>query len=774
MKKLILVGSVTSLLINMNAVFAEDLGTKYDINHNWSYTPLIVREDGGSVVKVKMFKRYLWVNSKPVQIAETNFTYLKNPKEKTDLKALSETIKKSFPGNFLTTKAISNGYAIEGHWKKINRYIKMDLTKKDDHVIIVTTFARSGLTNALMPELNELHSLLKTYEDKKIPKTSFIDYFMPEAHAAGGFNPSSLTNLFNGGNTTTGPSTNTGNTGGFSIPGVNTVITTNSNVNVSGGVDIRTSDGLNNNWNNTNTNLNNLNGNLGSFNNNVGNINTNVNTNWGNTNTQIGNANSNWSNTNQQIQQQGNAANANWSNTNQQIQQQGNAANANWANTNQQIQQQGDAANANWAKTNQVMDKQGDAANANWAESNRIAAQMMDPNHMAKVAFYTAAGAALGSITMNLALEGVSAGISYLYELFTGTKKKKLEWQDFQQAMSAWDGQLNDLVKMEQIVDEFISAFDFFSDKNMSNDYIKNLNIAMRDMRFDRDVMMEQFKNEQLSLGCRRVLYDAADELDQKLKDYDKIIQFATKNNISFSKNNDNYFCQQLKELQRKILGAESQMQDLRLAILKAENQFYDKNGDAREKREDNMDQINDNVAKTIKRRENYNKEATDNAKVAYDKERDDWIAACVEAKNSEGSRIKAAIDNRFTHFFKAKGMCSTVYDNSHSFQPRDNQAQQVFAEENKLRSDLKLAANSTVDIKLSEEQMNWLTRIHVDAYCYQFAHGDEAKVPAKCKDFPEMLYSMNLSKGYEKAKNAYKNRCEDRYLSGIKKLADK
>lgn len=721
MKSIIL---ILSLVLNLNGVWAQDLGTKNDINHNWSYTPLMVRKDQNSVVKVKMFKRYLWVENKPIQVAETNFTYLKNPKEKIDLKALGETIKKSFPAKTLSTRAISNGITLEGNWKQINRFIKMDLIKKDDYMIIVTSFTRSGLSNALMPEINELHSLLKTYDEKKTPKTSFIDFFVTKANAQG-FSNTDLMNMLLSGNTTNG---------------IGSVITTNSNVKVSGNVavdgsvTVKTGADINNNWKDTNANLGNLNSN-------IGNINTNVNTNWNNTNAKIGDATT-------------------------VINNQGNAANANWADTNKILQKQGDAANANWARSNEVM-------NTNWAESNRIAAQMMDPNHMAKLAYYTAAGAALGSITMNLAVEGVTAGISFLYELFTGTKKKQLNWQDFQKAIQSWDDQLSDLTKLEKIVDEFIGAFDFFSDKNVSNDYLKNLNLAMRDMRFDRDVMMEKFKNEELSLGCRRIFYNAADELDQKLKDYDKIIQFATKNNISVDKN-QNYFCQQLKELQRKILSAETQMQDLRLAILKAENQFYDKNTDAREKREDNMDDINSGVAKTIKRRQEYNQEASKNLKASYDKERDEWISACVDSKNPEGLKIKAAIDNRFTHFFKAKAMCATVFDSSHSQQSRDEQAQEVFAAENKLRSDLQLSTNDTIDVKLSEEQMNWLTRIHVDAYCYQFAHMDQAKVPSKCKDFPEMLYSMNLSKGYDKANNAYKNRCEDKYLSGIKKLADK
>jgi hypothetical protein len=60
-----------------------------------------------------------------------------------------------------------------------------------------------------------------------------------------------------------------------------------------------------------------------------------------------------------------------------------------------------------------------------------------------------------------------------------------------------------------------------------------------------------------------------------------------------------------------------------------------------------------------------------------------------------------------------------------------------------------------------------------MDSYCYQFAHKNPKEIPAKCMNFPELLYSMNMSKGYEKAKNAYKDRCEDQYLAGIQKLSE-
>lgn len=729
---------IFSLILNFNITWAQEFNFKNTVDQNWSYTPIMTRTDKNSVVKIKMFKRYLWINQTPVQVAETNFTYLKNSQEKIDLKSLSNQIVASFPEKTLTAHSTRNGIEIEGNWKKINRHIKMDLIKNGETFIVITTFARLGLIKSLMPELNELHSFLKTYDENKFIKTSFVDFFLQKAFA-GNVTPGESGGLFGGSNITTGVGTNifgTGLTTNGSIEGTGL----GSGAIEAGGGTFGTSTGT------FGTSLGGITGTLGGG---VG-----------------GNIGASWGETNNIITTQGNTVNANLAETNNIINTQGNAVNANLAETNRIINTQGNAANANWAETN----RQASAANTNWAESNKIAAKMMDPNHMAKLAFYTAAGAALGSITMNLAVEGVTAGISFLHELFTGTKKKQLEWEDFQKAIQSWDDQLGDMVRLERVVDEFISAFDFFNNKKMSNDYLKNLNIAMRDMRFDRDLMLERSKKNELAIGCRRILYNAADELDQKLKDYDKILQFASKHNIA-GNNNENYFCQQLKELERKLLGAETQMQDLRLAILKAENQFYDKSTKSKEMRGKTVEEINGNMANTIKRREEYNNETTEDSKNTDDREKNEWVTECVAGSNGTGKQVMALYPDSVAHFFNAKRACDRVWDKAHMQRAREVKAQRILAGENKLRSDLKLNNNKTIDVKFSEEQMNWMTRIHMDAFCYQYAHVDEAKVPAKCKNFPEMLYSLKLSKGYENAKKAYDERCEDRYLKGIRKI---
>ncbi|MBC7430073.1 MAG: hypothetical protein H7336_15770 [Bacteriovorax sp.] len=722
--------------------FKASLSTSLDVfTSKWSFTPMIIKTEGESKVHTKMFKRQLWIETTPVDIADTTFVYLENPKKdedpkKNELSYIAQAVKKSF-GKDMKVSGLGSSYEIEGKFEKINRYVKVSLVKKSNYIIVVTTFARLGLYNKLQGEIEELHETLATYEGKipEAPKTSWYNFLLIDKAHAAGFN---LSKILGGSNTNSGATR-----GGLSGLSSNVTGLTNS-VN-----------GLNDSVTNFNTSLDNTNIQFGS-----------ANTNWANTNTQFGTGNANWTNTNSQI----GAANSNWADSNKQADKFNanlSESNKNWANSNSE------AAKAN--VTAAKFTDEAKAMNTNWAESNKLLAQAMDPNHMAKVAFYTAAGAALGGIAVNLAVQGVSEGIGLLVEMFTGAKKKRLEWEDFEKAMNVWDNQLNDLVKMEQAVDNYLAAFDFFEGKNLGNDYVKQLQVATRDMRFDRDMFMEKFKDQNMEVSCRKIYYDAADELDQKVKEYDKIIMFATNNGMSIKNQGANYFCSQLKELQRKILSAETQMQDLRLKILVAENQYYGKQSDEIDKRDKDINKVNSRINDTLAEKKEYDKKVMDRVLEIHKQTKNDWLSACMDGKNEQGLAMKEELSKTFAiiAYFKKKSRCSDAFAGvEETLKKRDEEAVRRIASEDELRKTLIVKANNSVEMKLSEEQMSWMSRVHMDAYCYQFAHGDTAKIPKKCSEFPELLYSMNLSKGYEKAKKAYDNKCEDRYLRGLKSIA--
>ena len=722
------------LLQSMSVTFASYVSpSEENFKSRWNYTPLVVKKEGSSEVHTKIFKRYFWIDNKPVTLADTTFIFVKNPAdneaEKNSLSSIAENVKRSF-GPAIKIKNNSNEVIISGEVSKLNRVLKMQLRKTKDSVVIITTMMRAGFAEKINGEVDELHQTLIQYKGETEVKISwhetFRKLFLKDAYAAEGLKLGNLINGF---------SNNTSSTGVGSGSG----LAFNLNADFSG---------LTNSLNSLDAQASGINTNLGT-----------ANTNWGGTNVQLGNANNNWNGTNTQL----NNANTNWNNTNAEIK----AGNKNWSETNKQMA----AANV----TAEKFAKEMNGMNTNWAETNKILASALDPGHMGKLAFYSAAGAALGGVAVNLAIQGVSEGISFLHELFTGAKKKKLEWSDFEKAMDVWDTKLNDLVKLEQIVDSYLAAFDYFDGKHIGNDYVKQLEMAMTDMSFDRETFMEKFKDQNSDMACRKLYFVAAQELDKKIKDYEKIVQFASKNSLSIT-DGPQYFCSQLKELQRRILAAETQMQDLRLKILVAENQYYDKQNETLEKRDDDIEKINKRLGDTLEEKKAFDKKITERMEEAKEKGKIEFIDACMDGKNPEGQKIKSDLADTFFLFvhFKKRTACDQAYAaQAEEINKRSTASLRTLAAEEEMRRDLLLKANHSVELKLSEEQMSWLSRLHLDAHCYQYAHGPEEKIPAKCKEFPETLHSLGLARGYEKAREAYQNKCQERYLNGLKKLSE-
>ncbi len=718
---------------------------------NWNFSPLIVRSEDKSRIHTKIFKRQMWIGKIPMTIADTSLVFLENPKKdqdqsKNEIFNIAENIKKTF-GQRMIISGDRNNLIVEGPFEKINRYIKITLIKNPSSVSVISSFVRLGFYKKIDSEIAELHLALSKYDGKlqKEKKTSWYNgiQIINDAHAQ--VMGLDLFELIDGQNVNTDQSTNlfSSSSSGNSFEEINTNI-----------------GALSNSLQETNTSIGQL---------------TNqteiANTNWANTNVEMTRAND----TAERIADEAVTANRNWVNTNAEITKANEtaekfadeavAANTNWANTNEEIGRANDTAEkfADEAK----------AVNTNWAESNKILAKTLNPQHMAKVAFYTAAGAALGGVAVNLAVQGVSEGISFLHELFTGEKQKKLEWSDFEKAIAAWDTQLNDLVKMEQIVDNLLGAFDFFEGKKLGNDYLKQLTMATREMKFDKEEFLEKSRDKNLDQECRKTYFFAAEELDQKIKEYENIIDFMKKNNLSGIGDSETFFCSQIKQLQKRILDAETQMQDLRLKILVAENQFYKKQREAIDKRDKDLNKSNSKLSKTLKEKNKYEEKIEKRVKKDQVSNRNLWLASCMKGQNEQGKAIKEEFSKTFFIFshFKRKSRCKEEFEKvALRVYGIDDKEDGIITAEEELRRTLDLRANTSVEMKQSKEQISWLSKIHMDAYCYQFSH-KKIPLPKKCRDFPETLYSLSLSRGYNKASEAYKNKCEARYVSGLMNL---
>lgn len=163
---------------------AESSGAKLSssqevFNSKWNFSPLLIKKEEETTVHTKIFKRLMWIGKTPVPVIDTNFVYLENPQKnidpkKNELNYIAQAIKKSF-GREMKITGNSTEMNVEGKFEKINRYIKVSLQKKNNHVIIISSFARMGLYPKLRGEIEELHSLLSRYNGKleKIEKTTW-------------------------------------------------------------------------------------------------------------------------------------------------------------------------------------------------------------------------------------------------------------------------------------------------------------------------------------------------------------------------------------------------------------------------------------------------------------------------------------------------------------------------------------------------------------------------------------------------------------------------
>ncbi len=755
------------------------------------------------------------------------------------LSTVAEKINKAF-NNKLTVAKNKNEIVLQGKIEATNRYMVINLQKTNTSFEIATSSIRLGMYKALLPEVNQLHlSLMKyngNYKDKKEIKitqstNSLMNWFIKEAHAADGMN---FLNLLGSSNIVIPTTPGTGG-GTPSLPQAGSVLPGGNSLPTSTGGGLLGTGNLASSLESFSNSASSLSSSMISLNDNL----TLVNVNWSDSNAQFESLNENLTGLNNTLDKGVTLAESFGTKADKALElgdkfndraseaislgkdlsgkvdkglsiaeDYGKKADraldiadeyGKKVDKGLEIADQygkkidkgleladkygadaikvGNDFNKNLEEANKTIaeaSKEATRFNDNWAESNKLLARTTDPNHMAKVAFYTAAGAALGGLAINLAIQGAAEGIAFLHELFTHSKQKKMEWSQFQEAMGIWDNQLSELTKLEKLVDGHIAAFDFFSNQNLGNDYNKQLALAMRNMKFDRELFKEKFADQDQSLACRQLFFNASEELNDKLNEFENILKFTKENSTSVL--GPNYFCTQLKEMQRRILQAENQMQDVRLKILVAERQFYDKEKEKNKQRLADVEKINDGKKGAIKDQKKIAEKLDKKMEKANEEARKKWLSDCNDAENEAGKNLKEKFKSErlFVGYFKRKAECKELVKTADLKLYQKDHAKDLGQDlERQLRKDIKVEVNDIVNVELSKEQMSWMSRVHIDAYCYQFAHVNEASLPAKCKEYPEMLYSLSLAKGYEKAKNAYANKCQDRYVSSLDKLVN-
>jgi hypothetical protein len=307
------------------------------------------------------------------------------------------------------------------------------------------------------------------------------------------------------------------------------------------------------------------------------------------------------------MNEQGDAANANWSDTNQQI----SIANQNAENAIKVADKQGTAANANWAETNRVIDKNWDNTNKQIARTNDIAEKMSDPKHMMLLSGATAAGAVFGASLANLAIDGLKLGLDFIIEQITDTKGKAKRWALFADARKKWNQTLKHALNLEKSIDNFIGYYDVFKTLK-EKDPSANIETIIR--HFSKEAYKaKKIRDKYETKLAEAETLECEDRYAEKLVEQDAIIdQLESVRDILKKHMKENpdqdifderFFCNQLGNMIRNLLDAESTLQDYRIFMIDGKAEFGEALKDQAEKIYDASEHYNKNK-KSSKSRE--------------------------------------------------------------------------------------------------------------------------------------------------------------------------
>lgn len=346
---------------------------------------------------------------------------------------------------------------------------------------------------------------------------------------------------------------------------------------------------FNQNYANTNTQLDNLNN---AINNQVGNLNNQLGTfnqNYANTNTQIGNLNNtlntqlgnfnqNYANTNTQIgvfNQNHANSNVQIGNLNTTINTQLGTFNQNYANTNAQIEE----ANKNLVNLTNMADKRaGEALQESQAwramtekeskewralvsdRSDRgliVAEKMSDPNHVFKIATYSAVGAVLGATVANLAISGVTTAVTFLYKWASGELKE---------------------MKQNELLAEFSKAMKVYEDSSKISQALEmSIDSALANMALHKKFKLE---NSEVLANIQKYILETEFQIEDAKKNRcidelvplnQKLVEFQSMAKILDLADPQKKMCLDIKEMFRKLAEVEGLLQNSRPNLLKAE-----------------------------------------------------------------------------------------------------------------------------------------------------------------------------------------------------------
>ena len=508
---------------------------------NWVATPLHVKETPAGKYETKVLQRYIPSYELPIQIG--SITYFKFPKQKGRTYNFADELQKirdaMDPSMKWTTRVVGQSLVQESTWEKANRFFRIYISDRGSSIAVSVAMIRAGYANSVGIEA-EILQLQQSGENKERSKVleRLMSMLEKNAYAA------DLMGIGNMANTLLGMNR------GMGIGGMPTSSTFTAASGSGFGMTVTAAMDAN-----TLSSINGLSTNLSSISSQMPGITTQ----WANTNGQLGTLNGQipgmqqtWTNTNDQISQ---------------INSQMPTVLQNWATTNDQIKQANTTLAGISTELPQFNQNLKDF-NTQYKRTNDLLEEFNDPSHAFVWAAASAAGAVVGAMAVNLAVDGVTAAGKYLYELITGEEKDKKLMAAFQEAMKKWDEQSEKLVKLEKAVDSAITLNDISKKLNITKETSLELSAMIELKEMERKLAREALEKA-VRDNCAACMKKAAKEAAH----LNEVVESLKSVQENYEKlNMDKALCSDLLDAFRKIHMMEGMMQKMRIEILAAQD----------------------------------------------------------------------------------------------------------------------------------------------------------------------------------------------------------
>ncbi len=524
-----------------------------DLLYRWNRSE--VKKVEGTSASMQILERFILVGPKSYGIGTLTLT--KALRDPASLSSIINDIKKESGFTFTRSFNYEGIHFAEFKWNKGNRIIRYGLSDVGDYRLISISSYRPGYANISGPESATLQVKWHQFEERGGRSTSMIlfDSLFPKAHAQSipGFDMNPILNSIGG---PAGPSITTPNlTGGV------TTFEQNLNVNVTGAVDVG-----------GDINVNGLAepvSELGSI--------------ADRSLSSVDQISRDALNQADQISQD--ALNQADEMIGDSLSEAERIARENMDRIDQNVDDALDQAD----RTTQMVDKNWSETNKQFEEANRIAAKMTDPKHAFLLAGATAAGAVIGSTVATLAVQGVVKGLDWLIEQITDAKGKEERWRLFREAREKWEETMKNARELETSIDQFLLFNDVLKTikSRLPASERNNLNIENVIAQFGREILLKQKRREELykrfmstqTPACEAKLAAEIQNMDALIANLGQVmghLQDHKRNNPGVDVFDERYFCDQLGDMLRNLVDAESALQRYRMYMIAGQTEWRD------------------------------------------------------------------------------------------------------------------------------------------------------------------------------------------------------